>query len=218
MKKIFVLCLLLMLATLCLSPRSEAMLVFRGVDNNGVNLIYDEDRDITWYDFPAPTRTWQQQMDWALGLSVSYEGRIIDGWRLPSALNEDGTDPSPLPPHDETRSEMGHLFYEDDHLNLDHPNGNTNVSWMFISLVTAAIYWSETPDVNSSRNVWAFSFNSGNQISNSEGMSRRGLAVRSGDIAAVPEPTLGLLLGISLVGLVGVGVARKIKQGKVTNA
>ncbi len=34
----------------------------------------------------------------------------------------------------------------------------------------------------------------------------------------VPEPSLGLLLGISLVGLVGVGVARKIKQGKVTNA
>ncbi len=34
---------------------------------------------------------------------------------------------------------------------------------------------------------------------------------------SVPEPSLGLLLGISLVGLVGVGTVRKIKQKKVAN-
>ncbi len=34
----------------------------------------------------------------------------------------------------------------------------------------------------------------------------------------VPEPSLGLLLGISLVGLVGVGAVRKIKQKKVANS
>ncbi len=34
---------------------------------------------------------------------------------------------------------------------------------------------------------------------------------------AVPEPTLGILLGISLTGLIGVGVVRKIRQKKVAN-
>ncbi len=34
---------------------------------------------------------------------------------------------------------------------------------------------------------------------------------------AVPEPSLGLLLGISLVGLVGVGAVRKLKNKTVTN-
>ncbi len=36
----------------------------------------------------------------------------------------------------------------------------------------------------------------------------------SGSIISVPEPSLGLLLGISLIGLVGVGAVRRIKQNK----
>ncbi len=35
-----------------------------------------------------------------------------------------------------------------------------------------------------------------------------------GNPNSVPEPSLGLLLGISLIGLVGVGAVRKIKQKK----
>ncbi len=34
----------------------------------------------------------------------------------------------------------------------------------------------------------------------------RALVVRIGNVAAVPEPSLELLLGISLIGLIGVGV------------
>ncbi len=37
-------------------------------------------------------------------------------------------------------------------------------------------------------------------------------------IASVPEPSIGLLLGISLIGLVGVGAVRKIKKRKVANS
>ncbi len=51
MKKIFLLCLLLMPGTLCLSPKAEAFLINRGTDILGNRVIYDDDRDITWYDF-----------------------------------------------------------------------------------------------------------------------------------------------------------------------
>ncbi len=43
-------------------------------------------------------------------------------------------------------------------------------------------------------------------------------AYREGNVAAVPEPSLGLLLGITLIGLVGVGAVRKIKQNKPANS
>ncbi len=36
--------------------------------------------------------------------------------------------------------------------------------------------------------------------------------------ASVPEPSLAILLGVSLIGLVGVGAVRKIKQKKVANS
>ncbi len=35
------------------------------------------------------------------------------------------------------------------------------------------------------------------------------------EVQPVPEPSLGLLLGISLVGLVGAGAVRKIRQKAV---
>ncbi|MCP4254437.1 MAG: PEP-CTERM sorting domain-containing protein [Candidatus Scalindua sp.] len=38
------------------------------------------------------------------------------------------------------------------------------------------------------------------------------MAVRNGNVATVPEPSLELLLGISLIGLVG--VVRRIRQRK----
>ncbi len=48
--------------------------------------------------------------------------------------------------------------------------------------------------------------------------SRYGVWLYQPTEAAVPEPSLGLLLGISLVGLVGVGAVRKIKQKKIANS
>ncbi len=43
------------------------------------------------------------------------------------------------------------------------------------------------------------------------------LVVVTDESHQVPEPSLGLLLGMSLIGLVGVGTVRKIKQKKIAN-
>ena len=58
--------------------------------NNGNNLIYDSDLDITWYNPSFTNMTWDQAMSWAENLVV---GDAAD-WRLPTAFNRDGSPPS----------------------------------------------------------------------------------------------------------------------------
>ncbi len=108
MKKIILLCLLLMLVTLCLNPRAEAFLINRGTDTLGNRLIYDVDRDITWYDFSNPQDIWDNQVAWADMLVVDFGGTIFDDWRLPTSFNEDGSPPTFGFNAD---SELGHLYY-----------------------------------------------------------------------------------------------------------
>ena len=77
----------------------QAALVIRAVDNLGNRLIYDTDRNITWYDFTYQTtyRTdenpnggWVEAGQWAAALTVYLPGvTYLAGWRLPSA----GADP-----------------------------------------------------------------------------------------------------------------------------
>ncbi|MEW6715430.1 MAG: hypothetical protein AB1306_10120 [Nitrospirota bacterium] len=89
---------------------AQAALEVRGTDSLGNQLIYDNDRDITWYDFTAGGYTaWSAMNNWASGLSVDFGGTIYDDWRLPSAMNQDGT--GPCSGYNCTGSEMGHLFY-----------------------------------------------------------------------------------------------------------
>ena len=51
--------------------------------------------------------TWYQALTWAGGLV--YGG--FDDWRLPTAMNPDGSGPCPANSFNCTGSEMGHLYY-----------------------------------------------------------------------------------------------------------
>lgn len=75
----------------------------RGTDNLGYQLIYDDDLNITWYDFSGGGSSWFDAMDWANNLSVNFGGNIYNDWRLPIADACQG--------YNCTESEMGHLYY-----------------------------------------------------------------------------------------------------------
>jgi len=118
--------------------------------DRGFGLIYDTERDITWLQDANYARTvgksangqltWPTATAWVA--SLSYRG--IRGWRLPTALNSDGS--GPCLGHDCNDSELGHLFLG---INQTHPN---LVAWR--NGTVPCIYWTST--VASADEAYAF--------------------------------------------------------------
>ncbi len=114
-KKRSVSIIILLVAAFFISTFSaHSALELRGTDSLGNRLIYDSDLNITWYDYTNAANIWQNQVNWASGLTVNFGGTIYDHWRLPSTVNGlsvwgyDGTTTSG---YNIKTSEMGHLFY-----------------------------------------------------------------------------------------------------------
>ena len=69
--------------------------------DRGFGLIYDVDRNITWLQDANYARTggrsrdgqmtWDDAMSWVASLDIFG----VKGWRLPTALNRDGSAPAP---------------------------------------------------------------------------------------------------------------------------
>src|SRR5437762_11578439 len=84
--------------------------------DGGFGLIYDTERDITWLQDMNYAKTigrsadgqltWPVAMAWVS--SLNYRG--IRGWRLPTALNRDGS--GPVIGNNCVGSELGHLYLE----------------------------------------------------------------------------------------------------------
>jgi hypothetical protein len=186
------------------------------------NLIYEDDQKLIWLDYTNGGANWQSQMDWATGLNVSgvlaYDlnpGLNVTwsgDWRLPSTV-----DVITALGYNITTSEMGHLYYVSlgnlgyyDTTGTFQPGygltnkGPFNKLWTFY-------YWSGTELSLLRGNAYAFSFGSGHQGYGCEvGGYYDALAVRPGEVSAVPVPTSVLLLGSGLLGLVG--FRRKFKK------
>jgi len=192
MKQLFAILLVLILGY---SVQVQAALELRGVGTSAhgtYQLIYDTDFNITWYDYTNTFSTsWQDQMDWASALSVTFGSTTYTDWRLPTALNQNVT--GPCEGINCAGSEMGHLYYSELG-NVDDRNTYNGLSNTgdFQNL-QASNYWSGTERPIFYNYAWSFGMNSGDQGVSYKGNHFLAIAVRDGDITVVPEPISSIL-------------------------
>ena len=101
---------LVLISVLAVTSSASAALHVRGTDSSGGQLIYDDQQDITWYDFNPGPKTFPEAQTWVDDLSITFHGQVLSDWRLPHLFY--GT--TPLWNYynkDPLQAEMGQLFY-----------------------------------------------------------------------------------------------------------
>ncbi|MDO9310866.1 MAG: DUF1566 domain-containing protein [Nitrosomonas sp.] len=183
-------------------------------------MVYDDVLDITWLADADYAKTsgydsdgwmyWNDAMTWAAGLS--YGG--YDDWRLPTALNQDGS--GPCLGFNCTNSEMGHMFYNNMGAIAGFDSGgilagtNTDNLALFTNL-QSYVYWSGTVYApNPALHAWDFATYDGSQnLYNFQDDEFYAWAVRPGDVAAIPEPETYAMMVLGLAVLLGF---RKLRE------
>jgi len=134
------------------------------------------------------TMNWSTAQNWIAAMdAANYLG--YSDWRLPTS--------DTCISFNCTGSEMGNLFYN----GLGQVAGSTittthNGNYSLFNNVQSNIYWSGTVYAQNTNSAWNFNTNDGNQNAYNKGYGLFALAVRSGQVAAVPEPeNYGMMLG-----------------------
>jgi hypothetical protein len=223
--------LLLVIAAISFSGVANASLTTIGTATYGgtnYNLIFEGtlgSQGLVWLDYPKIYDTWQNQVNWAAGLSFAptqvtlapgYTTTInwSTGWRLPATVDGSyvwGSDGTTTAGFNITTSEMGHLYY----VSLGNKGyvatdgTQPQPGWGFInkgpfSNLQAHDCWSGTEYSANPSFAWSFHFHNGLQGYGGKGaVDFYALAVRPGEVSAVPIPGALWLLGSGLVGLAG---------------
>ena len=190
-------------AALVQAGSALAALELRDIDGNATAITanaefaYDTVLDATWYLTGNNTGlNWDDAVSWASALTVG----TFSGWSLPAA------DPVCGVAYNCTNSQMGELY----HTALGNPAfGPLSNTGPFKNLLSN-YYWSGTEYAPSPGAAWNFSTLTGAQYAAGKHFDLYALAVRPGDVAAVPEPGVVALL---LSGLAGVLVMRRRPVG-----
>lgn len=174
------------LCAVLLGGTAQAALQDRDLDGDTVvDAFYDTDLDITWLRNANlnGAMNWSSAVAWADGLSF---GGFTD-WRLPNSDTCAG--------YNCTGSEMGHLWYTELGNSAGGPMTNTGG---FQNLL-ANDYWSGTENAVDTSLAWEFRTNFGHQAPYGKGNAHYAMAVRGGDVVAVPEPATWALLAGGLL-------------------
>jgi len=128
-----------LICVLAIATSANAELHVRGTDSSGGQLIYDDQQDITWYDFYPGSKDFPSAQTWVDELSITFHGQVLDNWRLPHLFygstplwNSNNKDP--------LQAEMGHLFYNS--LNLTPETAGNLNDGVFDNLKQSA-YWTD---------------------------------------------------------------------------
>lgn len=212
MKKVFMF-LFVFVVLLVFSLQAYAELILRGTDINGNRLIYDTDFNITWYDYTKSVDYWQNQMNWADALSVTFGSNTYTDWRLPATITQD------CEGYNCTNSEMGHLYYTElGNVSYTYSSSSYGLSNKgdFQKLLSNS-YWSGTEYAANTVAAGYFGNYLGDQGFDNKYLWRYAIAVRPGDVAVVPEPVSMILFGIGGVVLGARRIMKRQYLGKKKN-
>ena len=194
MKKMF-LCSILFSLMMC-GMAHAALTTIGTATYNGQDykLIWDDDNNgnsVVWLDYTNVPENWADQKTWAAGLDTAltnidlYDGYTVaweGSWRLPITSGA-------------SASEMGALYEA----------LSSSTSSDFSNLDSSAFYWSDTE--HSDFYAWCFKIGDGTQSYTVKGFfsSVVGIALRNGQVSAVPIPGAILLLGSGLLAMAAAG-------------
>jgi hypothetical protein len=180
---------------------NDANLINTVINNVGsVADSYSGSHTLTAGDFSFASyglMNWWGAQAWAANLS--YGG--YSDWRLPTTPSTATYD------YNQTSSELGHLFYSGlGGTAFNSITKNHNADYSLFSNVQSSVYWSgnESGSVNAPDPGYAWAFNTQNGYQNAFSLKDNQFlawAVRSGDVATVPEPASVWLLSSGLLGI-----------------
>jgi hypothetical protein len=219
----------LVLCALLISSGANAALV-GSLDGK---TVYDTDLNITWLsnanlasvNLPGSntfgvsginangSMNWSKAQSWIFAMNAAnYLG--YKDWRLPTTLQPDASCSMQVSGvsagNNCTGSEMGHLFYNElGGTAASSILSSSDPDLALFSNLQSDFYWSDTEYAPNTSAAWIVNFNGGFQNSGFKGNYMFALAVRDGQVAAVPVPAAAWLLGSGLLGLIGMARKRK---------
>ena len=203
-----------------------------GTDIYGYQSIINSDGSMTWggaqkWIAAMNTANYLGYNDWRLPTTTDTGKLEPDNrlrrthWRLPTTTDTgkpgcqqsyNGTDCG----YNSTGSEMSHLYYNElgnkalyNTAGVEQSGSGLVNTGTFSNFQTYK-YWSGTEYAPNPYGAWVFNTGYGNQVADDKNGNMFAMAVRPGQVAAVPVPAAAWLLGSGLLGLIGVARRRLV--------